>query len=220
VIAVILAGCAGCGGGPVQPTPVPTFTAPSVQKPAPARRDTLLPTDCVQVLSEGSVAALLAQPVDAFSSHTVLGVGSPSVELLERLDCSYRRRGDTAAPTLALRAQAYADSTAASRHYKINLAAESPEAHTTKDTAIGTAHAVLLSEPARCVLMVTYGRVNLTISLPEAVVPTLATADVLVDLAQRILPSLALEPPAPTSTNPSPARPLGAARSGVGPHIG
>jgi hypothetical protein len=201
--AVIAVALAGCDSTPARPTAIPSFTTPHTHSPNPARRTTLLPTDCTQVLPASSVAALLAQPVDAFSAHTVLGVGSPSVGLLERLDCSYRRRGDTTTATLVLRAQAYTDPSAASRHMEINVAAEGVDAHTIENTAIGAAPATLLPEPGRRVIMVTYGRVNLTISLPEAVVPTLATSDVLVDLAQRVLPTLAPQPPDPTSTAPS-----------------
>jgi hypothetical protein len=163
------------------------------------------------------VAALLAQPVAAVSSHTVLGVGSPSVGLLERLDCSYRRRTDTATATLQLRAQAYTDPGAASRHQEINVAAEGADAHTTENIAIGTAQAVLLPEPGRPVLMVTDARVNLTISLVDAVVPTLGTPEVLVDLARRVLPTLAPEtttPPAPPDTT-QPSTPPAAPRAGT-----
>jgi hypothetical protein len=49
--------------------------------------------------------------------------------------------------------------------------------------------------------MVTDGRVDLTISLPEAVVPTLSTSDVLLDLAQRVLPTLT--PPSTAPTGPA-----------------
>jgi hypothetical protein len=192
----------GCAGAPPPPTTIPVFPAPPTPTPGPAHRDTLLPTDCTQVLPEGSAAALLAQPVDTVTAHPVLGVGSPSVGLLERLDCRYRRRGDTA--TLQLRAQAYTDPEAATQHWEINIAAEDGTVHTPQNIALGSAHAVLLPEPGRHVLVVTNAKVNLTISLLDAVVPTLATPDVLIDLARRVLPTLAPEPPStPPSTPPS-----------------
>lgn len=201
LLAVVLAAVlAGCGGAAPQATVIPVLPTPRVQTPAPAHRDTLLPTDCTEVLPDELVAALLAQPVDAVSSHTVLGVGSPSVGLLERLDCGYRRRGDATTATLQLRAQAYTDPAAASRHLAINVAAEGAVVRTTQNIAIGTAPAVLLTEPGRSALMLTDARVNLTISLFVAVVPTLATPAVLVDLAQRVLPTLA---PETNSTRPT-----------------
>lgn len=224
LVVVLAAVLAGCGGAAPQATVIPVFPTPRVQTPAAARGDTLLPTDCTEVLPDGLVAALLAQPVDAVSSHTVLGVGSPSVGLLERLDCGYRRRGDTTTATLQLRAQAYTDPGAASRHLAINVAAEGAAVRTTQNIAIGTAPAVLLTEPGRSVLMLTDARVNLTISLFDAVVPTLATPAVLVDLAQRVLPTLAPETtttPAPPGTTRPPG-PSAAPRSGTAPavHVG
>jgi hypothetical protein len=170
-------------------------------------RDTLLPTDCAQVLPDGMVAALLAQPVDTLTSHTVLGMSSPAVGMLERLDCSYRRRGDSTTATLQLRAQAYTDPDAATAHWKINVGAESASAHATANIAIGTAPAVVLSEPGRTVLMVTNDRENVTLSLFDAVVPGMTTPDLLVDLARRVLPALAPEPAAPPPASARPPNP-------------
>jgi hypothetical protein len=215
VIVTALLGCVGCGSPPPPPTAIPVFPAPPTPTSGPAHRDTLLPTDCAQVLPDGLVTALLAQPVDTVTAHTVLGVGSPSVGLLERLDCGYRRRGDTTTPTLQLRAQAYTDPAAATQHWEINIAAEDGAVHTPQNVALGSAHAVLLPEPGRHVLMVTNARVNLTISLFDAVVPTLATPEVLIDLARRVLPTLAPEPP---STPPATPRPGTDTAAHVGPH--
>lgn len=216
LLAALLAGCTGCASAAPQPVAVPVFPTPTAAAAAPVPRDTLLPTDCAQVLPDGLVVALLAQPVNTVASHTVLGVGSPSVGLLERLDCNYRRRSDTTTATLALRAQAYTDPDAATRHFAINVAAEGGNTHASTALAIGTAHPVLLAEAGRSVLMVTNARLNLTISLLDAVVPNLSTPDVLVDLARRVLPALAPPlPQAPDQTTRPLAPPARPSRSGA-----
>ena len=122
--------------------------------------------------------------------YTVLGVGSPSVGLLERLDCTYKRPGDRGSPALDLRLQVYTSPSAASAHLAVNVVAERDAAHATQDVAIGTARAVLLTEPSRTVLMLADGRSNLTISLAHGVLPDVQLPAALVDLAQRVMPTL------------------------------
>ena len=141
------------------------------------------------------MGALLAQPVSSVSEHTVIGVGSPSVGLLERLTCIYRR-GHDPAPGVDLRVQAYNDPAAAAAHLGINVAAERPGARTSTDTAVGTDPAVLFDEQDGSVLMLADGPNSLTISLARGIMPDAQLPAILIDLAQRVLPTVTRTPPA------------------------
>jgi hypothetical protein len=179
---------------------VPTFTAQAEQAvPSPVRsRATLLPADCAGVLS-GPVdaAGLLAQPTGSVAVHTVLGVPSTSVGLLERMNCGYQRNGPTGGaggPMLQLGLAAFSDESAAEGQRLRNVAAERGDTLAAAPIALGEAHAVLLTEPARTVLMTAYDRYTVTASLDRGVFPAAREGPVLVDLVRRVLPNLA--PPA------------------------
>jgi hypothetical protein len=193
---------AGASNG-VSAVVLPTFTAQAEQAaPPPVRsRATLLPADCAEVLS-GPVdaAGLLAQPTGSVAVHTVLGVPSTSVGLLERMNCGYRRNGPTRGtgdPMLQLGLAAFSDGSAADGQRLRNVAAERGDTLAAAPIALGEAHAVLLTEPARTVLMTAYDRYTVTASLDRGVFPPAQEGPVLVDLVRRVLPNLAPPPAAP-----------------------
>jgi hypothetical protein len=182
---------------------LPTFTAQAEQAgPAPVHaRATLLPADCAEVLN-GPVdaAGLLAQPTGSVAVHTVLGVPSTSVGLLERMNCGYQRNGATGGagdPMLQLGLAAFSDGSAADEQRLRNVAAERGDTLAAAPIALGEAHAVLLTEPARTVLMTAYDRYTVTASLDRGVFPSAQEGPVLVDLVRRVLPNLAPPPAAP-----------------------
>ncbi|MDT7629949.1 MAG: hypothetical protein QOI50_1879, partial [Pseudonocardiales bacterium] len=145
-------------------------------------------------------AGLLAQPTGSVAVHTVLGVPSTSVGLLERMNCGYQRNGATGGagdPMLQLGLAAFSDGSAADEQRLRNVAAERGDTLAAAPIALGEAHAVLLTEPARTVLMTAYDRYTVTASLDRGVFPAAQEGPVLVDLVRRVLPNLAPPPAAP-----------------------
>jgi hypothetical protein len=192
---------------------VPTFTAPTGQAgPAQdvAPRATLLPTDCVDVLT-GPVdaSALLGQPTGSVGVRTVWGVPAPSVGMLERVSCGYQRAGQ-GAPAMQLGLAAFTDQPSAAAQRVRNVAAERGDTRADVPVALGDAKADLLTQPTRSLLMVDYDRYTVTASLAHGVVPDDQVAPVLVDLVRRVLPTLtppAAPGPAPAAVKaPGPAR--------------
>ena len=187
--------------------PVPTFAAqPPTLDPSAARvarRPTLLPTDCANLLS-GPVdaSALLAQPVGSLGAHAVVGVNSPSVGLLERLTCNYRR-ADRGAPILVLGLAAFTDPAAAARQRERNIAAERGDTRAARNVPLGDASSTLLTQPAHYLLMVAYDRYTVTLRLARGIVPDDQVEQVLVDAARRVWPEVA---PALPPTHPQPSR--------------
>jgi hypothetical protein len=176
---------------------VPAFTAQVEQAvPPPVQpRATLLPADCAEVLS-GPVdaAGLLAQPTGSVAVHTMVGVPSTSVGLLERMSCGYQRNGPggrAGDPMLQLGLAAFNDGSAADEQRLRNVVAERDDTRAAAPIALGEARAVLLTEPARTVLMTAYGRYTVTASLNHGVFPAAQEGPVLVDLVRRVLPNLA-----------------------------
>jgi hypothetical protein len=185
---------------------VPTFAAQAGQLgPAAtvAPRATLLPTDCAEVLT-GPVdaSALLGQPTGTVGVHTVMGVPAPSVGIVERVSCGYQAPGQ-GGPTLQLGLAAFTDAPSAAAQRLRNIAAERGDTRASAPVALGDAHAVLLNQPTRSLLMVDYDRYTVTASLAHGVVPDAQDGPVLVDLVRRVLPNLAppaaVEGPAPVA---------------------
>jgi hypothetical protein len=189
----------GCAAGPTEaPVTLPGYpddgqTRHAAQVP---RRDTLPPADCDGLLAARSVPALFALPEGSISDHSVVGVASPSVGMLERLSCSYDRVGERGGPVLQLRAQAYTDIASASGHFDVNTATEQHGSLDSHRLAIGTAPAMWIEEPGQHVLLVRDGRETLTVALRTALAPDEHSQDLTVDLVQRILPNLVPPPPA------------------------
>jgi hypothetical protein len=206
VVGVALAWAGSPSSQGVAQLAIPTFAAdPSAADAARAGvkpRATLLPTDCADTLTGPvDVAALLGQPTGSVTGHTVRGVGSPSVGLLERVNCTYSvaRRP---APLLTVGLGAFADPASAARQRDRNLAAEQGDARSSVVVPLGDARAVLVTERDRRLLMVAYDRFTLTAALASGVVAESQVQPVLTDFARRVLPTL--EPAAvPQPANPS-----------------
>lgn len=201
--------------GPTLPVPSFSGTAPTTQDPAKlAKRSTLLPIDCAGVLSKPvDAAALLAQPVGSLDASSVVGVPSPSVGMLERLTCTYRRVNQQD-PVLVLWMAAFTDPGAATDQRDRNVAAERGDTRALKDVPLGRARATLLTQPSRYLLMLAYDRYNITLTLPKGVVPDPQVEPVLVDLARRVWPDIA--PRAVATPQAVTGRPGGAAQAGHG----
>jgi hypothetical protein len=194
--AAAVTACAGPADD-VQPRqPIPTFSAP----PSPGLagqvrpRVTLLPTDCAEVVPAPTMSALLGQPMDSMQVHTVLGMAAPSVGRLERVACQYQRAGVKGVAPLELNLAAYATSAASDAQLVTNSGAEKVDALSSEDVSIGSAHAVLFRERGKSVLLVSSGRSTITMTLQDGVIASEQTRPVMVDLVQRVLPSLAPGP--------------------------
>lgn len=142
------------------------------------------------------MSALLGQPVDSVQARAVLGQPAPAVGRLERVTCVYQRAGIRAegTPSLQLNLAAYTTRAAADAQLTTNSDAERAGARTIEEFPIGTARAVLFGEAGQSILMVASGRSSVTITLRQGVIADQLTRQVLVDLAQRVLPNLAPEP--------------------------
>ena len=201
VLAAVLAAGAVGGCGRVHRAdleqPVPTFSATPGNGAAPAqRRDTLLPSDCRDVITGSNMSALLGQPVDSVQEHAVLGQPAPSVGQLERVTCLYQRAGGRDdQPGVTLNLTAYTSAAAADAQLTTNANAERPDARTGEQLTIGTARAVLFAERGASVLMVASGRSAVTVTLRDGVVRADQARQVMIDLVQRVLPNLAPPPP-------------------------
>lgn len=205
--AVLVAGCAQPEPGPSLPqfpaagaTSAPGTAAPDQGK---------IPDDCMRLMTVEDLGALLGLPLGSVAVRSTVGIPAPSVGRVERLDCSY---GGTAAAggrtLLSLNAAAYTTPAAASSQWKLNASAEDGDRRV---LPIGAASAVLVERPGEALLTVVYGSGTLTFTLPNRPLPR-DRADVLVDLALRVLPGIAATAPVtPTSTlPPEPAQAAGA----------
>jgi hypothetical protein len=195
---------AGCGSDPEVVRAVPTFPSSQHGGAAAAKpRDTLLPADCDTVFSGVDMSALLGQPVDSIKAKAVVGVSAPAVGRLEKVTCLYRRSASKAGPTdVDLNLYAYTDSEAADHHTDTNIAAEKANSHAVEQLSIGTARAVLLAQDGQSMLFVVNGRSAVCLIMRNGVVPDDQMRPIMVDLAQRVLPNLAPEPPPAPAVEP------------------
>jgi hypothetical protein len=213
MIGAALAVLAGCSGASAPGPNLPTFPSSGVAAStgSAAVHDVgVVPDDCSRVLAVGELVAVLGLPLDSIVVRTTIGVPAPSVERLERIDCVYsgtpasgRDRGK---PLLAVNAAAYATPAAASAQWKLNAAAEDG-AHRT--LPVGIASGVLVERPGVTLLTVLYGSGTITLTLPARPLPGGSTpAVMLVDLARRVLPTMAAAaPPAAPVTSARPSSP-------------
>ncbi|WP_156935156.1 hypothetical protein [Pseudonocardia spinosispora] len=193
----VLAGCAGSSREQTE-QPIPTFSS-SAQPGLAGQahpRETLLPVDCADMLPGANMSALLGQPVDSVDLHTVLGVGSPSVGRLERVACQYRRAGAKKGtpPVLEINAAAYTTPAAADTQMTTNSSAERADAQKVENISIGSARAALFTERGKTVMLVASGRSTITMTMLDGVIAPDQTRPVMVDLVQRVLPTLIPEP--------------------------
>lgn len=223
--AVVAALCAhlvtSCASGAAIDSPsLPTFPAAagaSTSASPGAADQGMVPDDCSRLLPAADLGALLGLPLDTVAVRTTVGVPSPSVGRTERLDCAYT--GTAGGPAvgrllLGVNAAAYTDAAAAADHWKLNAASEDGAR---REVAIGSAKAILIQRGGETLLTVLYGSGTLTFTLPGRPLPgNRAPGDVLVDLAQRVLPTIAGTAPKPTPA-PASTRPTGPAQAAGAP---
>lgn len=203
---------------------IPTFSSARPAPSARPARETLLPTDCADVLSAEQMAALLAQPIEGVSAHALIGQPAPSVGQLERVTCQYQRisgaggggvtpASQSTSPDVVIILTAYGNGEQARDQQATNVDAERAGARSVTNLSVGSAPAVLFDEGNQDVLMVTTGRSAVSVTLRRGVVATPDPRGVLVDLAQRVMPVL----PAEGTASPSESAPPGApTATGVG----
>ena len=212
---LFLAGCAGIA----DPSPaLPTFPGPSAAAATTAEgpQDVgVVPDDCSRMLNTGDLVAVMGLPLDSVTVRTTIGVPAPAVGRVERLDCAYN--GAPAGPVrgrtlLMINSAGYTTPEAARAQWRINADAEKG-AH--RDVPLGSASGVLVDRAGEAVLTVLFGTVSTTLTLPDRPLPGgRSRDDLLVDLALRVLPTVAAagHPPAAPVPAPAPAR-AGAAAS-------
>jgi hypothetical protein len=223
IVALASACLTACGSAAGEPGSLPVPTFPATAETATANGGPLdqglLPDECTRVLGGNDLGALFGLPLESVAVRTTIGTPAPSVGRTERLACQYTRAGGARENLLDINIGAYTDADAATKQWRTNAAAEDG-AH--RDVALGGAHGVLVERPKEAVLMVANGAETLTFVLPERVrIRDLSAADTLVDLALRVLPTVAtaaVPPPAPAAapttaptTAPTAARPVRAA---------
>lgn len=196
---VTVAGCAQPVTGPALPT-FPVSVNSSVTRAPGGPGHGAVPHDCGRLITVSDLGALLGLPLDSVAVRSTVGVPAASVGRTERLDCSYTGTAGGRS-LLSLNAAAYATPDAAAAQWKLNTAAEDG---TRRDVPIGAAKAVLVERPGEALLTVLYGSGTLTFMLPDRPLPR-DRADVLVDLALRVLPGIADTAPAPSTPPPAPA---------------
>lgn len=207
LLAVALAlAIGGCSTSEAEPTAVPTFPTAAEQGPGTTAADDgrVIPADCGRILGAPDLEAVMGLPLGSVVLRTTIGVAQPAVGRIERVTCRYTRAGDGGGrPLLDVNATAYRDAAAASAQWQVNVRAESGER---RDLPLGSAPAVLFEKRGQAVLMVAHSTSNLTLVLPDQPLPGgKSRSDALVDLALRVLPSVAITP---TSTAPPQQAPL------------
>jgi hypothetical protein len=214
LLAVALAlAVVGCGTSDAEPTSVPTFPASDGPGPAASTVDDgrVIPADCGRILGAPDLEAVMGLPLGSVAVRTTIGVPQPAVGRTERVSCRYTRAGDGGGrPLLDVNATAYRDAAAASAQWQVNVRAESGER---RDLPLGSAPGVLFEKHGQAVLMVAHSTSNLTLVLPDQPLPGgKSRADALVDLALRVLPSVAVMPSgtAPPQQVPGPQPQVGA----------
>lgn len=212
--------CTACGGPPPEPTTLPTFPPSTTSAAAGAPTgpdDGDVPDDCARMLAPADLGALLGLPLDSVDVRTTIGVAEPSVGRTERVACRYT--GSAAGPArgtalLELNVSAYTDPDAASKQWRTNADVEDG---TRTEMPIGDASAVLVERPRESVLMVAYNTSNLTFVLPDRPLPgDRPRGEVLVDLALRVLPTVAQATSSPAAPPPSPTPSATAASEAAG----
>ena len=203
----------GCGTSDAESTAVPTFESSAEVGPATTATDDgrVIHADCGRILGAPDLEAVMGLPLGSVAVRTTIGVPQPAVGRTERVSCRYTRSGDGGGrPLLDINATAYRDQAAAYAQWQVNVKAESGDR---RDVPLGSAPGVLFEKGDKSMLMVAYSTSNLTLVLPEQPLPGDKTrADALVDLALRVLPSVAVTPTssAPPEQAPGPQSQVGA----------
>ena len=188
-----------CSSGPEAGTPpIPSFPGPGAAPTtsAPPPRNSILPTNCDQVLPSDQLPNLLGLPLGTVRVTALRDVPAPSVGRLERVTCNYTSLGGPGAPsanTLVLKmlASGYTTPQAASAQSQVNRDAQASSGIPAQPVPFGAAQAIYFPDPDGPVLVVVYGRVTASFTLtPNQPVPPDQAQPVLVDLALRALPVL------------------------------
>lgn len=218
VIGASLALLAGCASAPVAGPSLPTFPetgAVSSSAMASTARDAgVVPDDCSRILPVGELVAVFGMPLDSVVVRTTVGVPAPSVGRLERMDCTYSGTAaagpDSGRRLLAINAAAYTTPAAARAQWLLNAAIEDG-VH--RDQPVGTASGVLVERPGEALLAIQYGSGTVTLDLPDRPLPPGSNpAAMLVDLARRVLPTIAGAASSPTAAPTTPPGPVRAMR--------
>ncbi len=200
MIGAALAMLAGCSGSVAPGPSLPTFPSSDIAASTAAggAHDVgVVPDDCSRVLPVGELVAVLGLPLDSVVVRTTIGLPAPSVDRVERIDCAYSGTPasgpDRGKVLLAINAAAYATPAAADTQWKLNATAEDG-AH--RALPVGTASGVLVERPGTTLLTVLYGSGTITLTLPARPLPGGSTSGaMLVDLARRVLPTMARAAP-------------------------
>jgi hypothetical protein len=207
---------AGCSGAPVLGPSLPTFPG-SDGRSASAAASTaadagVVPDECSRILPVDQLVAVLGLPLNSIVVRTTVGVPAPSVGRVERMDCAYTGTApagpDSGRRLLAINAAAYSTPAAAHAQWMLNTSGEDG-VH--REQPIGIAAGELVERPGETLLAVQYGSGTITLVLPDQPLPAAITpAAMLVDLARRVLPTMAgaAPPPTPAPPPPEPVRAL------------
>lgn len=201
-LVVLLAGCStDVAPGPGLPT-FPGSGAPSATGNAAVHDVGVLPDDCARVLPVADLVAVLGLPLDSVVVRTTNGVPAQSIGRIERIDCAYSGTAaagpDSGHSVLTVHAAAYSSTAAAHDQWTRNAANEDGR-HL--DLPVGAATGVLVERPGETLLSVQYGSGTLGLDLPGRPLPGDAdAAAMLVDLARRVLPTIAATAPSATAS--------------------
>ena len=193
--ALLLSACSSSGSdGPAVPS-FPDEGAAPASNAAPPSRNTLLPTDCNQLLSKDDLPNLLGLPLGTTGVASLRDVPAASVGRLERVTCNYTSTGGPAAPpngapVLKILSSGYTTPDAARAQADVNAQVEQGSGVTGVPTPIGAAQATYYDDPDGPLLVVVYGRITTSLTLGSGPVGRDQARSVLVDLAQRVLPVL------------------------------
>ncbi|WP_345425109.1 hypothetical protein [Actinomycetospora chlora] len=195
-LALLVGACSS--GSSLATPPVPTFPGPGAAPvtSAPPPRNSILPTECDQVLASDQVPNYLGMPLGSVRVAALRDVPAPSVGRLERVTCNYTSQGGPGAPppnTLVLKVltSGYTTPEAAAAQSRVNRDAQASSGVPAQPVPFGAAEAIYYPDPEGPVLVVVYGRVTASFTLtPDRPVPVDQAQPVLVDLALRALPVL------------------------------
>jgi hypothetical protein len=195
-LALVLGACSA--GLPAGTPPIPEFPGPGAAPvtSAPPPRNSILPTECDQVLPSDQLPNYLGLPLGSVRVAALRDVPSPQVGRLERVTCNYTSLGGPGAPPsnsllLKVLTSGYTDPGAARAQSQVNRDAQASSGVPAQPVPFGAAEAIYYPDPDGPVLVVVYGRVTASFTLtPDRPVPMDQAQPVLVDLALRALPVL------------------------------
>ena len=217
LIGAILTLLVGCSAAPEPGPSLPTFPASDAASASAAAAHVtdsgVVPDDCSRILPVDQLVAVFGLPLNSVMVRTTVGVPAPSVGRVERMDCAYTGTApgpDNGRRILAINAAAYTSQAAAHAQWMLNTSGEDG-VH--RDQPVGSAAGTLVERPGETLLAVQYGSGTVTLVLPDRPLPSGSTpASMLVDLARRVLPTMAGTAPAPSSAPPVPPQPVRALR--------